>query len=121
MKTARLLAAVLMGVSAVTHLVQLFIMNFQADVLVAGLVFGLIYAVISIGLFVNSKAFYYIGTILPTIGGILGIYRYLFVRPNWFSLFNVGIDLIVVPSCIYLIIKLKTLKNELPVNDPLSK
>lgn len=109
MKTARLLAAILMGVSAATHLVQLIIMNFQADVLVAGLGFGLIYAVVSFGLFINSKVFYYIGAILPTIGGILGIYRYLYVRPNWFSLVNVAIDLIVVPSCIYLIVKLGTL------------
>ncbi|CAA7602651.1 Hypothetical protein DEACI_3330 [Acididesulfobacillus acetoxydans] len=112
MKTARLLAAILMGVSAATHLVQLIVMNFQADVLVAGLGFGLMYAVISLGLFINSKVFYYIGAILPTIGGMLGVYRYLFVRPNWFSLLNVGIDLVVVPSCIYLIVKLRTLNIE---------
>lgn len=114
MKTARLLAASLMGVSAVTHLVQLILMNFKADVLVAGLGFGLIYAVIAIGLFKNLKVFYYIGAILPTIGGVLGIIRYLFVRPNWFSLFNVCVDIIVVPSCIYLIVKMKSAKKDLP-------
>ncbi len=64
MKKARLLAAILMGVSAATHLVQLIIMNFQADVLMSD--------------------------------------------PTWFSVLNVGIDLVVVPSCIYLIVKLRT-------------
>ncbi|MHB9145909.1 MAG: hypothetical protein ACYC5Y_11310 [Symbiobacteriia bacterium] len=103
MKTARLVAAAFMALSAATHLVQLVVMHFAPDVLVAGLGFGLIYTIIAIGLFADRKAFYYAGAILPAVGGVLGLLRYFLVRPNGFSLFNVALDLVVVPACIYLI------------------
>ena len=43
----------------------------------------------------------WLGAIMPSIGGVLGVYRFLFLHPNPFTIFHVLIDLVVVPICIY--------------------
>lgn len=98
----RLLAAVLMAISAATHVVQLVFFRVNLSVVVVAL-FGVAYLLISVGLFARARMAYWIGAVLPTIGGLLGIYRYLFIQPNAFSVINVLIDVVVVPSCVLLI------------------
>lgn len=93
-----------MIVSGVTHNLQLLVYAKEGHVWGAA-AFGIAYFVIGLMLLRYSRVALWWGAILPTIGGILGIYRFVFLQPNGFSIFHVGIDLIVVPICIYLLRK----------------
>jgi hypothetical protein len=102
MNHLRKVAAVLMMVSGVTHVVQVFVYGTEFSVVFAA-VYGAMYFFIGVGLWGHSHTVLWLGAILPAIGGLLGIYRFFFLHNNPFSVFHVLIDLIVVPSCIYLL------------------
>lgn len=104
MTRLRMLAAILMLVSGVTHVIQIFVYGTEFSVLFAA-IYGGMYFFIGLGLLRNARIALWLGAILPAIGGILGIYRYFFLHSNPFSVFHVLIDFIVVPSCIYLLTK----------------
>ena len=100
MKQLIKLAGMLMLVSGVTHVVQLQVYPLEHHVIgAAG--FGIIYFLIGIFLLRRHRLSFWFGAILPTIGGILGVYRFVFLHANPFTVFHVIIDLIVVPICIY--------------------
>ena len=67
--------------------------------------FGVAYFIIGLMLLRYGRLALWLGAILPTIGGILGLYRFFFLQANGFSIFHVAIDLIVVPICISLLRK----------------
>ena len=93
-------AGMLMLISGVTHVVQLQVYPLEHHVIgAAG--FGIIYFWIGIFLLRRRRRAFWFGAILPTIGGILGTYRFFFLHANPFTVFHVIIDLIVVPICIY--------------------
>jgi len=101
MISLRKLAGILLTISGVTHILQLLVYPPHFHV-IGAVVFGFIY--FAIGLFIllkNRRIALYFGAILPTIGGILGLYRFFLLQPNPFTVFHVLIDLIVVPICIY--------------------
>ena len=94
------LAGILLIISSVTHVVQLQVYPLEHHVIgAAG--FGIIYFFIGLFLLRRNRLAFWWGAILPSIGGILGIYRFLFLHPNPFTIFHVAIDLVVVPICIY--------------------
>ena len=100
MKQLLKLAGVLMLISSVTHVVQLQVYPLEHHVIgAAG--FGVIYFFIGLFLLRRKRLAMWFGAILPTIGGVLGIYRFIFLHPNPFTVFHVAIDLVVVPVCIY--------------------
>lgn len=108
---ARRLAAVLMLLSGGTHLSQLLVYGLAPNVIGAA-IFGAIYVVVGWHLLRPGSLGLWLGSTLPAIGGICGAARYLFVHPNPFSLFHIGIDLIVVPICIYsLVLQCRRLKR----------
>ena len=86
----------------VTHLSQLVVYGFALNVIGAA-TFGAIYLVVGIYLLKPGTLGLWLGSYLPLAGGIMGACRYLLVHNNPFSLFHIGIDLIVVPSCLYLL------------------
>lgn len=99
----RRLAAVLMLVSGVTHVAQLWFYPENRSAWGAS-VFGAIY--FGLGLFLvlsKGRAALWAAAILPSIGGALGVWRFIQMHRNPFSVFHVAIDLIVVPCCIYLL------------------
>lgn len=102
LKGIRKLSAALMLLSGVTHLSQLVVYGFALDVIGAA-TFGAIYLVVGIYLLKPGTLGLWLGSYLPLAGGIMGACRYLLVHNNPFSLFHIGIDLIVVPSCLYLL------------------
>jgi len=106
----RNLAAYLMLLSGVTHISQLFVYGFY-DHVVGAAVFGAVYFLIGLALLGRTKIALWLGAVLPSIGGILGVYRFLLLHVNPFSVFHVLIDLIVVPICAYVLIKSRG-KNE---------
>lgn len=93
------LAGMLMLVSSVTHVAQLQVYPLEHHVIGAA-AFGIIYFLIGLFLLRRNLLALWFGAIIPTIGGILGVYRFLFLHPNPFTIFHVLIDLIVVPICI---------------------
>ncbi|WP_152442324.1 hypothetical protein [Pseudomonas putida] len=102
LKGIRKLSAALMLLSGVTHLSQLVVYGFALNVIGAA-TFGAIYLVVGIYLLKSGTLGLWLGSYLPLAGGIMGACRYLLVHNNPFSLFHIGIDLIVVPSCLYLL------------------
>ncbi len=104
MKRIRQLAGMLMIISSVTHVLQLKVYPLEHHVIgAAG--FGILYLVIGLLLLRGNLLSLWLGAILPSIGGILGVYRFLFLHPNPFTIFHVVIDLVVVPICIYSLMK----------------
>ena len=104
--TAKLnsVAGSLLVLSGITHMTQLLVYDHAGHVVGASL-FGLIYLIIGAGILLKkNRIFYGLGIVLPSIGGGLGVHRFVNLHPNPFSVFHVAIDLIVVPICIYLMI-----------------
>jgi hypothetical protein len=59
----------------------------------------------------KSRAALWTGTILPTIGGAFGIYRFFVLHSNPFSIFHVLLDLVVIPCCIFLLVRGEKVPN----------
>ena len=100
----RKLAGALLIISGITHVVQLAVYPAEGRVIAAAS-FGITYFLIGVFLIGRSRFALWWGSILPTIGGLLGVYRFLFLHSNPFSVFHVVIDVVVVPVCIYLLIQ----------------
>ncbi len=98
-------SASVMGTAAYVHYLQIFILKDTAPTLIAGIVFGTIYLIISIGLFKSLKIFYLLGIILPFLGATLAIVRLHLYGFEIFSVINIGFDAFVVPACAYLFAK----------------
>ncbi len=100
----RRFAAGLMVLSGVTHVAQLAVYGAAHSVVGAAL-FGAVYFVIGLFLWGRGRIALILGAVLPAIGGALGVVRFLYVQPNPFSVFHVAIDLLVVPVCVYLLVR----------------
>ncbi len=98
-------AGAIMGTDAYVHYLQLFILKDTIPTLIAGIVFGSIYLVISIGLFKRKKIFHFLGIIFPILGGSLAIVRLHLYGFEVFSVINIGFDIFVVSACILLLSK----------------
>lgn len=109
----RYLAGILLIISAITHNIQLFVYGFSGHQITAAL-YGASYAVLGILLikFKESKIVLLLCMFLPAIGGTLGVLRFITMLTeenvvNYFIIFHVIVDIIVVPICIYLCLKLR--------------
>ena len=99
----RRIAGVLMLISGVTHVVQLYFYPANHSAWGAS-IFGAIYFALGLYLLRSSaRTALWLTAILPSIGGALGVWRFLQLHRNPFSVFHVAVDLIVVPCCIYLL------------------
>ncbi|WP_298277088.1 hypothetical protein [Ferroplasma sp.] len=98
-------ASSVMGVAAYVHVLQLFILKLTVPTLIAGVLFGGIYLIISIGLAKSIKLFYLLGIVLPFLGASLAVVRLHIYGFEVFSVVNIGFDVFVVPVCAYLLYK----------------
>ncbi len=96
--------------TAFTHWIQLFIYPTEMHIIGAAL-FGVIYFLIGFNIFRGSTKILWAGTVLPTIGAVLGGYRFWFLHRNPFSIFHISIDIIVVPLCIYILVNYRLVRN----------
>ncbi len=103
-KRPRLTAGILLLISAVTHVLQLFVYGTAGHVIGAA-AFGVLYLIIGIFLILDKKWALWLGATLPAVGGVLGIARFIFRQSTPFIIFHVLVDLIVVPLCIYLLVQ----------------
>lgn len=92
------------GVAAYVHYLQLFILKITLPTLIAGVVFGTIYLILSVGLAKSVKTFYLLGIIFPFAGATLAVIR-LHLGFKVFSVINIWFDVFVVPACAFLFIK----------------
>lgn len=98
------LAAVLLIVSGLTHVAQLAVYSRDTHVIAAG-AFGVVYGAVGLLLVRGSRAGLWLAITLPSVGGVLGIWRFMFVHRNPFSVFHVAIDVLVVSICGYLVFR----------------
>ena len=107
----RIFAGVLLIISCFTHIIQVVFVGTATHTIVA-VMFGILYGIIGILLiyFKENKIITLLCAVLPTIGGILGVYRFFVHLQNPFSVFHVIIDIIVVPICLYLYLKMRKIE-----------
>jgi uncharacterized membrane protein YozB (DUF420 family) len=67
--------------------------------------FGVLYLVIGLFIILDKRWVLWLGATLPAIGGVLGILRFIYRQSTPFIIFHVLVDLIVVPLCIYLLLR----------------
>lgn len=96
-------AAILLVASGVTHVSQLAVYGSET-VVVAAAVFGAAYFCIGLALLLKWEAAFWFGAILPSVGAVLGVYRFVWWDANPFSVFHVAVDGIVVPICAYVLV-----------------
>ena len=90
------IAALLLILSGITHLLQLLVYGWAGHVIAAA-AFGAVYLVLGVGV-LRKRPWGLLGaSVLPLVGGVLGVYRFCFLQANPFSFFHVAIDLVVVP------------------------
>ena len=65
--------------------------------------FGVMYLVISAFMIMGYGYSALAASVVPAIGASLGVYRFLTIIPNPFSIFNVALDAIIVPISIILV------------------
>lgn len=69
--------------------------------------FGVLYVVLSIGLFADKRIFNYLGAIITVLGITTGIYAYLAISPEPIIIPMAIIDIAIILFCIYLILQKK--------------
>ena len=105
MNRIRYLAASLLCLTGIIHVVQPVVAEFEAKVVILT-IFGVAYLIIGIFLFRDNKTAYYFGAILPLIGIFLGTMD-LLMNPTTLMAFLIAIAAVIVSSCFYLIFKSK--------------
>ena len=111
----RLMAGVLLIISAFTHTLQVFVYGGVWHN-VAAAFYGAMYLFLGIGLirYLKTKGLVLACIFLPLIGGIGGVIRFIFFHievSNLFIILHVIIDVFVVPSSIYIF---KMMKSSIP-------
>ena len=101
---SRKLAAGLMMLSGVTHVAQLAVYRAEAHVVTAA-VFGLLYFCLGLYLLRPKRAALWCAALFPLIGGSLGIYRFIVLQPNPFTVLHVLIDIVVISICVSLLLR----------------
>ena len=108
----RFLAGVLLIISAFTHSLQVFVYGGVWHNLAAA-AYGAMYLFLGVGLirYLKTRGLVVLCIILPLIGGIGGVIRFLFFHTetaNLFILLHVFIDIVVVPTCVLIFNSIRT-------------
>ena len=100
----RFFAAILIVLNGVIHLALTAFSTTIEEVAVMAL-FGLLYVIIGIGLFLGRRLFSYLGVVLPLIGVCIGTYTYLTMKPETILLLLIAVDITVILCCLYLLFR----------------
>jgi hypothetical protein len=98
----RRLAGALLILSSLTHVAQLAVYARDPHVIGAA-AFGAAYGAVGLLLVRGSRAGLWLALTLPSVGGVLGVWRFMVVYRNPFSVVHVAIDGVVVVICGYLV------------------
>ena len=108
MSKIKTIAGILLITSAITHLLQLVWVGFELHDIGAA-IYGALYGLLGILLilYMDNKLITIVGVIFPTIGCLLGLNRLINIEiaihgeMNWFIVWHIIADIIVVAACIY--------------------
>lgn len=108
------LCGILLIASSITHVIQLFFVGFEWHDIGAAFI-GSLYGILGILLIMyrTSKVITMIGILYPTFGGMLGLYRLINIEIavhgtiNWFIVWHVAVDIVVVLICIHSFLKIR--------------
>ncbi|QRY61115.1 hypothetical protein JVX90_11740 [Gordonia sp. PDNC005] len=108
----------LLAVSGVTHVVQL---AFYSGVAFGAAAFGVLYFALAVAQFARPLAagLTWVCVVAPTIGGVLGVLRFVHAQPNPFSVVHVIMDLILVPCfafCLVRVVRNAPERTDAPIN-----
>jgi hypothetical protein len=103
-RSVRLIAASLIILNGIIHLALTAFAATMEEIVVMAL-FGLLYVIIGIGLHLRRRLFSYLGVIFPFLGGCIGTYTYLTMKPDMILLLLVAVDIMVILCCLYLILR----------------
>lgn len=102
----RIVPALLLLISCFTHVSQIFIYGANLPTIVVAL-FGVAYIIIAT---LMLKGYYYsaiAASTVPALGAALGIYRFLTIIPNPFSVFDPLLDAFIVPLSFFIFLRWK--------------
>jgi hypothetical protein len=104
MERIRYLAAGLLLLTGVVHVLQIFAGPFSTGTLIT-VVFGLVYLLIGVYLFVRAHRKWYIaGTVMPLLGVLLTVLGMLQAHAYaMLQIFFIVVDILVVVGCLYLV------------------
>ncbi len=110
----KIFAGILLITSAITHVTQLFFVGFEWHDIGAAII-GSIYGILGVLLIIyrENKILTIICIIYPIFGGTLGLYRLVYIEiaiygtVNWFIVWHVAVDVVVILICIYSYLKLR--------------
>jgi uncharacterized membrane protein (DUF2068 family) len=100
-KGIRLLAASLIMLGGIIHLAAIAVTTGTQMAIMA--IFGVLYVVIAVGLFLAKRLFNYLGVVIPLAGTFVGGYAYVITREGT-VLPLIAIDIAVILCCCYLIL-----------------
>ncbi len=99
-KGIRFLAAFLIMLGGIIHLAAIAVTSGVQLAIMA--IFGVLYVVLGVGLFLGKRFFIYLGVVAPLVGTFVGGYAYVTTR-DVTVLPLIAIDIAVILCCCYLI------------------
>jgi len=102
-KGIRFLAASLLVFTGVFHL-ALAAYAAQSVMAPGSALFGVLFVIVGIGLFLGRRLFIYLGMIIPIVGIIVGTYAYVAISPEPVIPVAAVIDIIIILCCCYLML-----------------
>jgi hypothetical protein len=103
MKTIRILAAVLLLLTGVLHVIQLLLAKLDPGTIIT-VIFGVIYLVIAFFLFRGGKVALWFGAIVPLMGLLLAIVGML-TTPTLLGAIFIAIDGVIIACCSILLFR----------------
>jgi hypothetical protein len=103
-KRSQRLAAALLIVSSLTHVAQLAVYSRETHIIAAA-AFGVVYFAVGMLLVRGARVGLWLAITLPSVGGVLGVWRFMFVHRNPFSVFHVAIDVLVISIGGYMVFR----------------
>jgi uncharacterized membrane protein (UPF0136 family) len=104
MKRSQRFVAALLIVSSMTHVAQLAVYSLETHVIAAA-AFGVVYFAVGMLLIRGDRVGLWLALTFPSVGGILGVWRFMFMHRNPFSVLHVAIDVLVVLICGYIVFR----------------
>jgi hypothetical protein len=107
MKNIRNLAAGLLLLTGVLHLVSVALVKFEATSIIT-IVFGVAYLAIGYFLFRDGRTIVWFGAIVPLVGLLLAVLGML-MSPTLFGAIFIAIDMVIITCCFILLFRRKDL------------
>jgi len=103
MKSIRILAAVLLLLTGVLHVIQLLLAQLDSGTIIT-VVFGVAYLIIALFLFRSGKAVLWFGAIVPLVGLLLAVVGML-TTPTLLGAIFIAIDVVIIACCSILLFR----------------